>query len=290
MIGEFENPWWLTTPSGTLYFNYTYPSTNWRFQLVPADCNAILPVRSTEDDKPQADGKIPHRRWRSGYGVHLVIDLQISDNECAGGADLVGMLDLLGLHLNEMIRTGLVSGFPNARLIFTPTGHANRMFDRCQLLSVEADPLGSALGGTRVTVDIDTPYPYYIEETETQTFLSGTGPVIVNNAGNTDYFSVAQIDGDTTYFELINHTVVDFAGNPLKIVYFAALPGAQDIVAPDYVEIVFYNGTAYLNGSGAKRIAGVDMRYTDLFPLVPGDNALELVGATGLILSNGAWA
>ena len=111
--------------TNTLPLNQTNVSTFRRYQLVPDVCSTQLPVRVTQDDIPQGDGAIPHRRWRSGYGVHLAIEMLIDEHDMnepqpACDADLVEMMDELGFFINQMIRTGLVSGLPNARLIWSP--------------------------------------------------------------------------------------------------------------------------------------------------------------------------
>lgn len=296
MLAEWEVAHHLETPSGTLPFNQPLGTENILLQLVPARCSARLPVRLTDDDVPQGDGKIPHRRWRSGYAVHLAIAmLNAAADDCLSGEDLVDALDLLGLHLNELVRTGLVPGAPNGRLVFTPSGQAARMFDRVQLAGeptvsvAEAD----ALGGTLVEVDLDSALPYYIEYAETQTSIGsgGTGAtVIIANPGNTDFFPVFRVDGPTSFFALYNNSVTDMDGQPLGLVYDDTLPGADAIGGGDYVEIDFFRQTLYLNGNQANMKAGVDMRITDFFPLIPGDNEIELVGADALCLSNGAWA
>jgi hypothetical protein len=297
VIASWADPFDLTTPVGTLNLNQTYAGTNRRFQLVPTKCNAALPVRTTQDDVPQGDGAIPHRRWRSGFGVHLAVEMLIDDGggqmSAACDLDLIEMLDLLGAHVNAMIRTGLVSGFPNARLVWKLSsvypGVGDRMFDRIQLSTGGAVTLEGDIG-TLVEFDVDTPYPYYIEASETDTVLGETGVEIVTNAGNTDYFPVVQIFGPTPDFILKNHSVVDLDGNPLELDYIDSLPGAVAIGGGDYVEFNFFTGEAFLNGSGANRKAGIDFRWTEFFPLVPGENILSLIGATGIVLSNGAFA
>lgn len=299
MIGEWDNHWWLwlSETNSALDFNLTDPVTGWRYQLVPGSCSAVLPVRTTEDDKPQGDGKIPHRRWRSGYQVHLAIEPLIEvggEFECPSGGELVQMLDELGLFLNAMIRTGLIAGLPNARLIWTPSGGTStaddRMFDRLQLVGAPQVTLGGTLGGVLVEVDFDTPYPYYISSEETQTALSGTGVQTIYNAGNTDSFPVIEVYGPSSSFVVLNDSVLDFDGNPLNVTYNDALPGAVAVGGGDYIEFVHFVGTAYLNGSGARRLSGVDFRATTFFPLVPGDNFVAVVGATALVKSNDAWA
>src|SRR5512142_2772162 len=150
MIAEWEIEFTLFTPGepGGLVFNRTDAGTGRRFQLVPDRCTTTLPVRVTEDDMPQFDGKIPHRRWRSGYAVHLAIEPMVEvggELECASGADLVEMVDELGLNFNSMIRTGLGPGFPNAYLLWYPTGQSDgRTLQRLQLSSA---PTLEAAGG-----------------------------------------------------------------------------------------------------------------------------------------------
>lgn len=307
MIGDWSNPFELVTPVGPLKLNWTDPATGRRFQLNPAKCSAILPVRTTDaDDVPQGDGKIPHRRWFSGYGAHLAIEPWIApvgpdpnlvdpygEAAAACDSDLVEMLDLLGLHKNAIIRTGLVSGLPNARLIWTPSGHANRMLDRCQLQSgADLAVTEGSLGGVQVEFDIDTPYPYYISETEIDTVLYESGTTefaVIENCGNIDGFLVVQVFGPTSLFFMANMDALDMDGNPLEFIYDAALPGAVPIGAGDYIEFDFFRGSAYLNGSGAKRMAGLDMRISEFFPLIPGDNTLNVLGASALVKSSCYW-
>lgn len=309
MITEWDQEFELRVDNvGTLPFNQPVGTTDGRrFQLEPLKYSSILPVRTTEDDLPQADGKIPHRRWRSGYGVHLAINLfQDFDDESGWGEPacdriLIEMKDQLGLYLNAMIRTGLVSGFPNARLVWTPYVGAteNRMLDRCQLAGAPVPSLAGALGGTLVEVDFDTPYPYYISETETQTLIPNTTDgftVTIVNEGNTEYFPVLEAWGPTVYFELINHSIVDLDGSPLKVIYDDSLPGGAAILGTEFVEIVFFTGTTFLNGNEANRLANIDFRSSDFFPLVPGENVIELAPGTtdatesAILKWNHAWA
>lgn len=300
MIAEWDNPWWLTTPEGTLPLNQEYGTTGWVFQLNPEKCSAALPVRTTDDDVPQGDGKIPHRRWRSGYGIHLAIEPLKSvggELECPEGSDLVAMVDLLDLHLNSMIRTGLVSGFPNARLIFTPGGGVsptdNRMFDRCQLAGTPTPSFDGALGGFQCEVDIDTPYPYYISEQETDSVVyeGGTSAITtITNDGTTDYYPVVQLFGSASLVIVTNYSILDLDGEPLQLIYDSSLPGASIISPGDYVEVVFFEGKAFLNGNEANRKAGLDMRYTELWPLIPGENLIGAFGGEALIKWNHAYA
>jgi hypothetical protein len=305
-IDEWAKHWWLVTPEGTLDFNVTDTDTQRRFQLAPLKCTANLPVRVTQDDVPQGDGAIPHRRWRSGFTVHVAVELLIDEGggqmTAACDEDLLAMIDLLGLHINAMIRTGLVSGFPNARLLWTPSGEVacadvgptdrcgDRMFDRIQLNTGGAVSEGDI--GTLVEFDVDTPYPYYIEAQETDTFLGASGVETITNDGNTQYYPVIRVDGPTSNFVLLNDSVQDLDGNPLELRYDDTLPPGTGLAIPSghYLEINFFTGQAFLDGSGANRKAGIDMRYSDFWPIVPGDNLIASLGANATVLSNGAWA
>lgn len=305
MIAEWAVPFELVTQFGTLPINQPLDSSGTRrFQLVPSKCTAVLPVRTTDDDVPQGDGKIAHRRWRSGYQAHLAIepfgtyDSASGQGDPACEGDLVEMLDLLGLHLNEMVRTGQIPG-PNARLIWTPSGGGgNRMFDRLQLLGMSPpEEVGGDLGGTLVEFDIDSAFPYYIEETETDTTIADGATATITNVGNADVFAVFEMYGPFDGFTLVNHSVQDLDGVDLQLVYDSSLPGAVAVGGGgDYVEIDSFRETAYLNGDGANRKGGIDWRVSDFFPLVPGDNEIEVnfTGAGGgtevVCKSNGAWA
>lgn len=303
MKAEWENLHSLIVEEvGTLPFNVADESTGWLFQLDPSACSAALPVRVTDDDRPQDDGAIPHRRFRSGYGLSLNVKLltrrpgESIEAEPACGADLVGMLDLLGLYVNAMIRTGLVPGSPNARLSWSPSGFPDRMFDRLQLASVEPPVLDDG-GITVVQFDLDSPLPYYMSVTETQTSIGDGETATITNGGNTDFKPVLRVYGSFgDGFTVVNNSVLDKFGNPLQLVYDATLPGAAAAAAPDYIEIIFGLSTAYLNGDEANMKSGLDLRVTNLFPLVPGANELEvtILGADSsaevLVLSNDAWA
>ena len=295
MIGEWENPWRLVSPAGTLTFNLD-ETNQFRFLLDPSKCSASLPVRVTADDVPQGSGQIPHRRWRGGYVIHLALELW-TYGERACGADVRKMLDTLGLHLNACENTGLLPGAPDGRLIWTPSVAAgdpaedDRMITRAQLLQIT--PPALADGTETVEFDMDTSFPYYIGFTQDSTDISDGATVAVPNLGNADFFPVIQAHGPTSGFSIINLDVLDPDGSPLQMVYDASLPGGVAIAGGDYLEIDFFRQTAYLNGSGANRYAGIDMRSSDYFPLAPSelaDNNLQVGGADITVLSNPAWA
>jgi hypothetical protein len=301
VIGDWTVPFVLQTQFGNLPINQPLGTVDSRrFQLAPTKCNAVLPVRSTDDDVPQGDGKISHRRWRSGYQAHLAIEpLQAydgGDGDPACDEILVEMLDLLGLHLNELVRSGQVGG-AGARLSFSPTGFADRMFDRLQLLAVTPPSQEGELGGTLVEFDVDSAFPYYIEAAETDTPIADGATETITNVGNTDYFPVFEVYGPYTGFTLTNHSVQDLDGVDLQLVYDSTLPGGQAVSAGEWIEFEFFRETAYANSAPRQRKGSIDWRVSDFFPLVPGDNLVELalIGGGGsssyaLCKSNGAWA
>jgi hypothetical protein len=297
VIGEWENPFRIVSPAGTLTLNAA-EGTQYRYLLDPAKCKATLPVRVTDDDVPQGSGKIPHRRWRGGYVFHLALELWANDKPACKG-DLRHMLDVLGLHLNAMENTGLLPGAPEGRLIWTPSDTtdgadapaSDRMLTRAQLLSAPDASLED--GTTVVEFEIDSSFPYYMEFTQIETDIGDGDTVAVANPGNADFFPVIQAQGPSGGFSIINLDVLDPAGSPLTVTYDASLPGAVAIGGGDYLEIDFFRQTAYLNGSGANRFAGIDMRVSDFFPLAPAelaDNNLQVGGADIVVKSNGAWA
>jgi hypothetical protein len=53
----------------------------------------------------------------------------------------------------------------------------------------------------------------------------------VTNEGNVDHYPVMLIYGPATVVEITNHSVVDESGNPYKLIYNDALPGAPAIAA-----------------------------------------------------------
>ena len=297
MIAEWELPFDLFTEYGHLLFNQPIDSTTTRrFQLEPTRCRSGLPVRLVDDDVPQGDGKISHRRWRSGYQMHLAVAPVLWDGdetvdaEPACGADLVEMLDLLGLHINELVRTGQIGG-ANARLFWTPSGHDERMLDRVQLVAVTNTPGESDLGGYLVEVDIDSTFPYYIEADDTETTIGSGATATINNPGNTDYLPVVEAYGAYGAFTLTNHSVQDLDGVDIAIVYDASLPGGDAVAGGDWVEFEFFRETAYLNGNVSGRKGSIDWSQSDFFPLVPGDNEIELSGGDHVVVkSAGAWA
>jgi hypothetical protein len=302
MIGEWAQPFDLFTEFGHLLFNQPLASGSLQWlQMAPTKCSCGLPVRLTDDDVPQGDGKISHRRWRSGYQMHWAFEPILWDGsttkpaEPACDPDLQEMLDLVGLHVNELIRTGQIGG-ANARFFWTPDTMTERMLDRVQLVSYTVTPGGGELGGYLIEVDVDSTFPYYMEANETDVTVADGATETVTNAGNVDYLPVVEVYGPFDGFTLTNHSVQDIDGADIALVYDSTLPGGDAVGGGDWIEFEFFRETAYLNGNVSSRKGSIDWRASDFFPLIPGANSIELAitggggGGYAVIRSAGAWA
>jgi Siphovirus-type tail component, C-terminal domain len=268
--------------STVLVFNEQ--TTDGFFVFDAPECKCGFPLRLTEDDIPQADGAIFHRRYRGGYFMQLKIALWETADDEACDAVLRMMNDELSRFINAM------QNADRGRILWQPSGYSDqRMLDQVQL-AVATDSIIEN-GVTFITVGFDTPFPYAIDKTQTTTPLDGgTDGDILTNLGTADFWPVIKVFGATSAFTITNESVVDDLGNPLQIVYDASLPGAAAIGGGDYVEIDCFRNTVYLNGNQANRKAGIDIEQSDFFPLVVGPNVITISGATADVLWNHAWA
>lgn len=289
MIVDWTVGFRLESEAGTLLLNQETPGLGW-FILNDRKCSTGVPVRVTSDDVPQGHGRIRHARWWAAYEAHLAIQMWETPEQPACDEVLQQMGDELARHINALMiqRTAGLG----ARLFWLPTGYLvgstpmERMMRDVQLSSGRT----FSAEDNEVEFDIDCELPYAMDSEETVTALSDGVPVTITNPGSTDFLPVFRIDGATSAFTLENASVLDPAGNPLQVVYDDTLPGAVAIGGGDYLEIDFFRNTAYLNGSGADRISGIDIRVSDFFPIVPGPNSITLTGASGTAHTNGAWA
>lgn len=278
MIVDWAVPSRLVTSVGELKING--PDTDEkRWLLNPEKCTASVPVRATSDDVPQGHGKVRHSRWWSGFELHLAVQFW-TFAEVACDSILQEMGDTLSRHINAMIYPTLHG--QGARLYMQPQGYSDeRMVLDAQLASGVA--YDAILG--EAEFDLDCDLPYMIDKTEIVTAL----PAVINNPGSTDRYAVMKVHGPTSAFTIANHSVVDAQGASLKIVYSSSLPGAVVIGGGHYVELDFFRNTAYLDGNGANRKPGIDIRKSDYFPLIPGDNNITVSGASVDVLHAAAW-
>lgn len=289
---EWGVPHSIVTPAGTLVLNTpdTSVTPNRIWQILPDEYKIVPSMRVTQDAKSQADGSVLHPRFKTGLVATLKVRYSIGDGSGevapACQSDLRVMHEILGGLVNSIRQDGL-----NQRLLWTPSGYAGgpRMLDNIQLLSWPDPSIEDELLYD-VAFSVESPFPYAIDFAQTDTVISDGGSFTIVNAGNAEFFPVFKVygpgAGSTSNFTLQNNDT------GLAIVYNAALPGAVAIGAGQYVEIDTFKGTAFLNGSGADLIAGIDPALSDFWPLQPtaiGDNDVAITGGDVHVLWNNAW-
>lgn len=258
----------LVSPQGTLTFN---GATGQRYVLDNDGCKVSRPLRVTKDNIPQQNGSIAHRRFTEGYQITLKVNLLVDDDP-ACDADAVAMTDALMLHLNAMLEV------ESGRFYFTPPGAAERIFDACQWLTY---PEQSTSPYPSATFTLDTPFPYAISSAQTTPALGGT----VTNNGNTDFWPVLHIDGPTDGFVVGNNTTG-------KEIFWGpqTCNPAVTIGSGDWVEIDAFRATITKNGDVRFVDCGLTTVLSQYWSLQPGPNETELIGASGYVLMNDAWA
>lgn len=255
----------LVTPQGTLILNDPSQAEG-GFILEPASCvGSVEAIRAEKYGIPAADGSYLRTRYTSGYGLRLAIMLAVDDNETPAcpttSPTATEMNDTLARHLRSILNGG-------GRLVWTPavTGGAQRLLDDLWLLT---PPAVSNIGGFEtLTFDCDTRYPYAIDFTQTVTEFTGSDfEQFLVNGGTSPFWPVWKIYGPSDGFSIVNVTTNE------EIVYDKDLVSpAQPIPAGSYLEIDTFRNTAYLNGSGANYLDGIDVTLTTFFPLAVGSN------------------
>lgn len=294
---EFDGPTRLNAPIGNLLFNQAMilgdGSTGY-FMLNAEQSKDRRSLRATSDDVPQGDGRILHRRFSSGTELTLVVQLWeriassegLGDGDPACGKQLRLMLETLGLYLQAVLNG-------RGRWFWEPTDYADeRMLDDARwLVDVSRDLSGKI---TTVTFGLDSPWPYFIDATErfgSDTTIPDGDTAVITNDGNHETYPVIEVYGATSAFTIINHSEIDDNGDPLQIVYDAAIPVTPPapIGGSDFAEIITFRNSIYLNGNQANLKKGLDVEETDFFTLRPGDNEIEVIGADVAFRFNNAW-
>lgn len=274
MIIDWSVPFRLETPDGNITFNNVTDQVG-PF-LVSEACVAQYQVRSSKDNIPQADGSIIHRKFKTGYEIGLTVELWQSDVAVACGPEVSEMGDELDGLLSSLLNPPDQLG----RLVWTPRGGTARMFNEVSLMNapVAQQPDDAPI---RVVFTLETAFPYAMEEAEQdETTAPGTSTITV--PGNTPTWPVLRVQGGGGGVSTFIVSNVDLGA----ALYYdgATIPAGQ------YLEINMFNNTAFLNGDGANYIAGFDPELSDFFPLLPGDNQIDINTATVDWLINGAWA
>lgn len=269
---EWDIPFTLTSPSGTLQLNAT---TGDRYLLVPQQCDMGADVRAETDNVPQGDGSILHHRFETGYHCRLAIQLWV-DGAPACDEDLVRMMDTLNLHVRGLLNAGDNEG----RLSWEPSGYPTtgaRMLDDIRLaerLTATLSPEGIVV----CTFAVDSAYPYAMDLTQTMTSIANGGSDTLTNEGTTDFYPVVKIFGTADRI-LFGTTTLGAV-----LIWDQTYPGTPTLAGGDYIEFDFFRNTAYLNGDEGNRMSGIDFELTEFFPLEPGGNLVTLavpVGAGG---------
>lgn len=271
-ISDWNCPARLITPEGTLYFNNTSQVEGYYVQIKES-CDGGADLRATRSSVPQSGGSILDLGFDEGYLLKLAIAYFAGPEDApaceTSDPTLADMDDLLMLHLRSIESGG-------GRYIFQPTGKNERLLDNLQLYERPVITVESGLTGVQFT--LASPFPYTIDFNQTLTQLdSGSPSAVLNNTGTAPFFPVFKIYGPFDSFEIDTDQVDEF-GNPMKILYQDILPGAVPVGIGNYIEIDTFRNTAYLNGSGASRKAGISIIQSDFFTLNPGNNTISISG------------
>ncbi len=285
-IPDWNVPMTLTSIYGNIQFGV---QTDRLYLLDPAACQFDITVRSTSDNIPQADGEILHHRFLTGTQIQLAIQLWETDNVRACDELLGDMLDELTKHFRALLNAGDNEG----RLAWLPDGNSSptslyRMLDDCRLLSYPTFNVQQPLGIVNVT--IDSQYPYAQDLTQQSTVIADGGTAVLSNVGSADYWPVLRISssgGNITAFTVDNGLT--------QLVYNSALPGAQEVIPANCIEIDMFRNTIFedINCTGAGNDtnlkAGIDELNSDYWALLVGDNNVSITGADLEVLWAPAW-
>jgi len=266
-VASWSRQFTITSSLGTLVIDPTL--------LDPAQCSAGAGLRVTTDDVPSGDGAIFHPRFKSGYQMHVGLQL-LSSGAIAVDSTLQTLYDLLMSHLEAMIDT-------DGRIQWQIAGGGNdRMLDAIRTLEMPG-PAGGL--PKQFAFAVESPFPYALDAPQTTTTLVAATPVTVTRVGSAKKFwPVAKVNGPVTAFTLENLT----SGEQLQ--YNGALPGASAIASGHYAEIDFFKKTVTLDGNVSFLEEGVVWSGAKFWALNLGANSIKLTGAGGQLLWNEAWA
>lgn len=273
-----------------------------QWMLVQDGCQAGSAKRVARDNSPQKGGEIVHRKYRTGLVMQLqaiAVNVTVADYNDDGSGDvrfepacdddLVDLFDLLMLHLSAIENS-------DGRLTWLPSGKIARMQDASRWLGSDGQG-GAAFTAVNIEFEDETfvaaqfallcPFPYAMDAPQTTTALGGSTPVVVNNDGTSEFFPVIQVFGPTSAFEIRRTAARD--GSVLSMFYSAAFPLANPIPSGQFIEFDFFREVAYFNGDGANAKPGIDVENSDFWSLLPGDNTVEVFGASAQMLWQPAW-
>lgn len=275
MIAEWDVPFRLTSPRGTLDFNIEDSGTGGLFILDASKCEARAPLRYARDSIPQGSGSILHREYVEGYTLKLAGQLMEASDKIACDELLRQMWDELGLHLNPLLceLTADENAVDSRRIQWTPSGYGQ---DRIlgQVRMFEEPSLSFSDGWPAFAFALHSGFPYAVDQTETTTSISDGDSVTIDNPGNCPVYPNVKVFGSTDDFTYSNVTL------DLDMIYSSSRPGA--ITIPGGGQYGFFGhfaNNAYLNGDEDNLKAGIDVESSDFFPLIPGENEISADGA-----------
>lgn len=263
-IDDWMFPAEIITPLGTVKINDDTQVEGFFIQVPESCVGSVEAIRAEKYGIPNADGAYLRRRFTSGYGLKLTFLLCVGNNETPAcrttDPTVTEMVDFLSKHLRAILNGG-------GRYLWTPavTGNAQRLLDDLWMLTPPAVTVAG--DWTSVSFDLDTRFPYAIDfEQQVASFSGSDDETVIVNGGTSPFWPVWKIYGPTDGFSIINLDTNE------EIVFDADLPGASAIPGGSYLEIDTFRNTAYLNGSGANYLAGIDVTLTTFFPLEVGNN------------------
>lgn len=296
MQPEWAVPQSIMSKFGTLLLNHTDSSSGRRYQVQPDGFRVVPTLRVTQDNLSQSDGSVLHPRWTSGavamMSIEYVIatDLSPADQTIPGDInpacdeDLLAMDDQLLLYINAM-RT--LTYADNQRYLWTGSDGNGRMLIDVELLAWSEPTFNDTALPTTVTLALETPFPYAIDQTQTTTSISDGATDSLLNNGTADFYPVIKAYGPFTSFSIANTTT------GLQLDYDDTRPGAVSVGGGDYAEIDFFRGTVFLNGDSSDLIAGIVPSTSDFWTLACDPAIGNIIAPTGCdidILWNRAWA
>lgn len=268
-MSEFSIPHTLVTPAGNITFNPSGGGDGlYLSEIVGLDGGAI---RNPIDDIPQADGSYLHPFFRSG----LKATYRGFVLATAGVSTRRSMLDDLRGRTDRLLRPTVAERVSSTRMLFTPSGAAQRMLDDIQLFQPVA-VTGGYLKDFEFT--LASPFPYAMDFTQSSQAIAAGASATIANAGNTRSYPVIQVQGAFSTATIQNTTTGE------KLVFTTGAAGGH------YVEVDCFKRTAYLDGNGANELAALDWTQSTFFSLLTGNNTISCTGAGITILWNNAWA
>lgn len=280
-VTDWMVPFTLSVNGGTLLFNQEVLFDNGTgiYLLIPDNCSMEIPLRFTDDNLPQSDGEQLGSRFFQGARMTLTVQLWASTEQPACDALLCEMTDTLAAF-------GRVCACSDtSRVYWTPDCADQRMLRDCML----SEPLQWTQAGVaaQASFQVKSPFPYAWTAAETVTALADGVATNVVNGGSADFWPVVKVYGPTSAFTLKNWTV---SPGPMYLDYDASRPGAIAIPGGSYAEFDMFANTVYLDGDQNNLLPGIGMAVSDFWPLVIGNNLLQVDGANADILWQDAWA